>query len=134
VLIGITTVLATSFIIAGVTALPSGDYRSWTFFVGYGLFFAGVVCVVLAVPMTAIWVVIFASLAATKRSVRYRATLTTSIVTAIGFALFNLVVGQIAGEPLALLKLMLPWAAVPILIATFLAWWAFRQEDQLDGA
>ena len=127
VLVGFLTVASGSLSILVGMALLSGTNPplGLALFVIYGLPLSSVVGVVLMVSMWTVWSVTFASLAQRFSDTKTRATIASSICSAIGATgLIALLAGNDDVQQLEIIELS-PFAAFPVVMSAGLTWRAF---------
>ncbi len=97
----------------------------------YSIALGAVISVIVAIPMLVIWVPVFAIILRKVLSVRRVATLTTTIVAAVGNLMLAMALGIWTSDMHSAITLILPWTPVAMGIAACLTWYAFKSEEVL---
>lgn len=131
ILVGWGTVVGTGLFIAVVMAIWTGEPKLLAIIGFYGIAYGAIISVILTIPMLVIWVPVFAIIRKKDLSVRRAATLTTTVVAAVGNLVLALILGAWTSDLPPALTYILPWTPVAMAIAACLAWYAFESEETL---
>ena len=130
-LVGWGTVVGTGLFISVVFAVLGSELKMLPILGMYSVAFGAIISLVLAIPMSVIWVSVFAIVRKKDLTVRRAAILTTTVIAAVGNLVFTMIFGLLTSDVLTAFTYILPWTPVAMGIAACLAWYAFQSEETL---
>ena len=97
-------------------------------FLAYGVPLSVIASLLLALPLSLVWIILFVAAGSRLPVLKYRATVSSAACSIIGVALFVVLFGILVGDPKGAAFALFPPSLLPVFVGVVLTWRSFSDD------